>query len=366
MKRYIASDLKDMNRRTVYNLIASVREISRAEISRRTGISSPTVIKIIDHFISLGIVTMEGEGVSKIGRKPQIIRFNEDAAFSVGIEFDSRYLYIGIANLQGNIVTIKRFANKPNILFMLKKHLVKCINSVINQSGIDRSRILGIGIGIPGSVDPQSKIITLAPSYGVTDRLDVSKVVDNLEKDLDIPVIIERDVYAAAIGEFMHRKSQDDMDLIFIFMGSGVGAGIILDGRLRRGGAHMAGEIGYISFDISKKIDPSSLGWLESKISKAIADSGGDTQKTAAVIADNLAIAIAAVSISLDIEQVILGGPTAELLGEGLLKAVNRRLPALCLRETKVSASSCEHPAISGLALMVTEGKINELLEGTE
>jgi predicted NBD/HSP70 family sugar kinase len=364
VKRYIASDLKDMNRQTVYDLISSTGEISRAEISRKTGISSPTVIKIIDHFINLGIVSMGGEGKSRLGRKPQIIKFNPNAAYSLGIEFDSRFISIGIVNLLGEIISIKRYANKPDIFYMLKKKMVKYIGMVIKESGIEKNKILGIGIGIPGSVDPNSKIITLAPSFGVKDSLDVSSLIKNMEDELELTVILERDVYAAAKGEFKLRKSNGDRDLLFIFMGSGIGAGIILDGKLRRGGVHMAGEIGYLTFDITQKLDTTNLGWLENTIDKAMLLYKDKMEKVVPSISNHLSLAIAALSISLDIEKVVLGGPRAKLLGAPLYDSVNKKLAFLCLRNTQVSVPVCGYPAAAGLALIVTESKIDKLLEG--
>ena len=83
MKPYVASHLKDMNRKTVYRLLASVGEISKAEISRQTGISSPTVIKIVNFLLANGFITEAGEGDSALGRKPHILRFNPEAYYSI-------------------------------------------------------------------------------------------------------------------------------------------------------------------------------------------------------------------------------------------------------------------------------------------
>src|SRR5690554_2751209 len=102
MKPFIASDLKDMNRKTVYYLLAEVGEISKAEIGRRTGISPPTVMKITDFFLKIGLVSEAGEGDSALGRKPQLLRFNADTAYSIGIEYDGQQISIGIINLQAN------------------------------------------------------------------------------------------------------------------------------------------------------------------------------------------------------------------------------------------------------------------------
>ena len=363
MQRYIASDLKNMNRRTVYNLVASTEEIYRAEISRKTGISSPTVIKIIDHFTKLGIVSMGGEGVSRIGRKPQIIRFNPNAAYSVCIEFAGSELYIGVANLSGEIISRKRFSCGPDFLFVFKKDIVKYVKKVINDSGIKHRKILGLGIGIPGSVDPISKIITLAPSLGIQGRLDISDLVQELEQKLCLPIILERDVYASAIGEFIHRKNTDKHDLLFVFLGSGTGAGIILDGKLRRGEVNLAGEIGYLSFDLNQKLDTSSLGWLEKNINKATLFYKKESKKALSLVSEHLILAIAAISISLDIGEIVLGGPKASQLGQPLYDMVNSKISSRCLRNVCVSFPVCDYPVLTGLAYLLSESKIGELIE---
>ena len=363
MKRYIPSDLKNMNRRTVYNMIASTEGIFRAEISRKTGISSPTVIKIIDHFINLGIATMEGEGVSRIGRKPQIIRFNPNAAYTIGIEFTGPQLCIGIVNLIGEIISIKSFPCKPDFLFMLKRDITKYVNKVIDDLRIERQKILGMGIGIPGSVDPITKIITLAPSLGIQGKLNIFDLIIELEKKLGLPIILERDVYASAIGEFAHRKNGESKDLLFVFLGSGAGAGLILDGKLRRGEVNLAGEIGYLCFDIRQKLDTSSLGWFEKSIIEATQLYKRDYEKATSLVSDQLTIAISALSISLDIGEIILGGPSAKTLGPPLYDRVNSKLSSRCLRKTQVSFPTCDYPILAGLGHLITENKIGQLIE---
>ncbi len=363
MKHYIASDLKDMNRRTVYNLLSTAGEISRAEISRRTGISSPTVIKIIDHFLDIGIACMGGEGESKLGRKPQIIKFNYDAAYSLGIEFDEDHMYIGLVNLSGEILDVKQYKNEPFIHAMFQKRIPESVSRFIAEKQLDKEKILGVGIGIPGSVNSVTSIIEFASIFGINTQIDLSNYIEELEKILGFPVIIERDVYAAARGEFLHASPDNSKkDLIFLLMGSGVGAGIILDGRLRRGSAHLAGEIGYLCFDPKGRINPSSLGWLEEKVMQARRKFKDGTREVINEVADNLALAVSALSISLDIDHVVFGGIQQEPFGACLLDAINQRLPGLCLRSTRVYTPRCKSPTIAGLALIITERSVEKVL----
>ena len=95
MKSFVASHLKDMNRKTVYKLVSQVREISKAEISRQTGISSPTVIKIVNFLLDNDFLLEAGEGDSALGRKPQLLKFNANAAYSIGAELEGDFFSLG-------------------------------------------------------------------------------------------------------------------------------------------------------------------------------------------------------------------------------------------------------------------------------
>jgi predicted NBD/HSP70 family sugar kinase len=245
---------------------------------------------------------------------------------------------------------------------MLKRKILTYVNKVIADSGIDRGKILGLGIAIPGTVDPAAKIVTMAPEFGIQDRLDISVLMKELEEKSGLPIVLERDVYAAAIGEFAHRKMTGDQDLLFIFLGTGAGAGMILDGKLRRSGAHMAGEIGYLSFDLRQKLDTASLGWLEKNINEAARQYKIDEKTALSLISDHLILALSALSISLDIGEIVLGGPEAKRLGPPLYDLINSGISSRCLRKVNVSFPVCKNPALTGLAYMITEGKKNRLI----
>ncbi len=366
MRRYVASDLKDMNRRTVYNLLASEKEISRAEISRRTGISSPTVIKIINHFKELGFISFEGEGESKVGRKPQIVRFNQTAACSIGVDFEGDHLMIGIVDLLGHILNLKKFTVVPDFVSTVREKLGTLIEQVIEQTDIKTNRIIGVGIGVPGSVSLDLKTVRVAPLVGIKKQLDVTPLLAELESRLKLPVKIEKDVNAAALGEFVHRRNPACQDLIYISLGTGVGAGIILDGRLRRGTNSLAGEIGYLSFDVRASIDPGAPGWLESRIGYKTFAKNPNPRAVIKKIVNDLALAIAGLSIALDVDQVVVGGIGFESLGNTLLEILNEKLARLCLRPVHCLAPVCPEPVVVGAAWIITEDSLAKLLDGSD
>lgn len=376
MRPYIAAHLKDMNRKTVYKLISSVGEISKAEISRQTGISSPTVIKIVNFFLENGFVTEAGEGDSAIGRKPQILKFNPDAAFSIGVQLEGDYLSLGIVNLEGKIKFLKQKHVSPDFDKIVKQELSLHIENVIKESSIPKDRILGIGIGIPGVLDAEKYIIEFAPLIGVNDVRDCRGMFDDLSKAVNLPVFIENDVNAAAIGEYVTRKLGPEQDLIYISLGTGLGAGIILNGKLRRGKRNLAGEIGYMVFDRNFQTSKTKAGWMESLINlQALYErwnfspslgtnsiSSDDLVLLIDHVASNLALCIANFSMQMDVDLVVVGGITVEILGDPLIKAVQKYVSRLCLPDANVQFQSCQEPGVVGAASIVTEIKLDELL----
>jgi predicted NBD/HSP70 family sugar kinase len=346
----------------VYDLIVSAGEISRAEISRRTGISSPTVIKIINHFLDLGFVSFDGSGESRVGRKPRMLRLNPTAACSVGLDFQGDLLRIGIVDLLGGIIRRESFPIPPDFVAVLRDLAGPWIEQAIVASGIPRGRISGVGIGVPGAVSVDRRTVEVAPLVGITAPLDVGPLVGELEGRLGLPVLIEKDVNAAVLGEYVYRRDQESKDLVYISLGVGVGAGVILDGVLRRGSHNLAGEIGYLSFERGGTADPTRPGWLESRIGYSTI--AADPEAAPGRILEDLAMAIACVTATLDVDTLVVGGIGAEILGPALIEGLNARLESLCLSPVVCSAPVCPDPGVVGAAWIVTESRLEQLLLG--
>jgi len=368
LKPYLASDLKDLNRKTVYRLISSSGEISKAEISRKTGISSPTVIKIVNYFTDNDFLIPVGEGSTALGRKPQMLRFNSEAAFSIGIEFEGDFLKIGLVDLLGQIKYFKRFTVKPDFNYIVNKKLESYIDMIISESGIERRKILGVGLGVPCVVDSKNQTIDVAPLVKIFEKTNYSSMLATLSKKINLPVIIENDVNSAAIGEYVHRKLDKDQDMVFISMGTGLGAGIILEGTLRRGAHGFAGEIGYMVYDKGDQILKSKAGWLESRVNiKTILEGNQAADKARASeifqeAAGVLALTVTNISTFLDMDRVVIGGMAPEILGQNLLDVLNDYLGRLSIMNLKCELQQCPEPGVVGTASLMTEKALNEML----
>jgi len=256
--------IRDVNRSMILETIEKEGPISRADISRLTKISSPTVSLVVEHFLKKGIVKERGIGESSGGRKPTLVEINPNGGFVIGIDLGGTNIKLVLMNLGGKIVkkvkgpTINS-SSKNKILNRLKG----LIRSVIDESDADRDLILGMGIGVSGVTDESGRV-SFAPALGWEDM----PVKDLLKEEFKIPVAVENDVNAAALGEKLFGIGKTVENFVFVAIGTGVGAGIIINGGLYKGFANAAGEVGYfVMGDKYLKDYRKGFGCFESLIS---------------------------------------------------------------------------------------------------
>ncbi|HEY5583419.1 MAG TPA: ROK family protein [Ruminiclostridium sp.] len=381
MAKYVASHLKDMNRKIVYKLISSIGEISRAEISRQTGISSPTVLKITNFLLQNDFIKEAGEGISHIGRKPQILKFNPSAAYSIGVDFEGDFLKIGIVDLIGNVKAFKQIRVSGDFDEIISKKLYDYIEDIINNEGISKNKILGIGLGIPGAIDVVNCIVEFAPLVGIYTRRECKVIIDELSSKSGLPVFLENDANAAAIGEYITRKLSPKCDLAYLSLGTGLGAGLILNGKIRRGIRNSAGEIGYMVFDKDYHTYKSKAGWLESRINFQALTEKWEIYKSIETedkiedfknskdfillvdyVASYLGMCIANLNALLDLDMVVIGGVSTKRLGLPLIESVKQYMSKLRLLDIECELQSCEEPGIVGAASISTNSALDKLL----
>lgn len=358
---YIPQHLKEMNRLIVYKLLQQKNNLSKAEISRLTGISVPTVMKIIDYFKELGFVEEYGQGESLLGRKPHILNYIPYIAYAIGVEFAGIELKIGIVDFAGNICYIEKKSVLPDFNTIMSQELAKDIEEVINRSGISREKIKGTCIGAPGVVNVKQQTIALAPLVGVTEVMNYSNFVETLSNRLKMPVIIENDANAAAIGEFVCRGLGLNDDLLFMILGKGIGAGIILNGQLRMGNNYSAGEIGYMIFDKEFVVSKQQSGWLEQNLCLDELRCNSINTEALDVIAGNVALAIINICVPLEISHAIFGRLKDDDFDKMFVQRINKYLHALSVLNLECQLSQCKEPCIVGCANFVIEPIIHNL-----
>lgn len=369
MKAHVASDLKIYNRMILYDLVKTEGEISKADISRRLKLSAPTVIKIVDYFSSLGLIGEAGEGEAPLGRKPMLLDFRPMAAYSIGAEFDGVHLNVGLVDLGGRIEFIRRSPAPPDLGLLFGNLLENEVDALVAESGVERDRIKGLGVGVPGVVHADDHFIGQAPLVGVDKTVDYAPLVSGLQSRLGLPVVVSNDANAAVLGELAARGGSCGGDLIFVELGRGVGAGLVLDGMLRQGPAFSAGEIGYMVLDRKAAAVYGGAGWLESAMDldgfwAEIERKGAPSQEAIARVGSLLALGLANLCVALDVRTVVLGRAEKENFGPALLATVRDEIRRLCPMEIRCECPVDPDPGVAGVAGLALEAWLKTMFAG--
>jgi glucokinase len=200
--------------------------------------------------------------------------------------------------------------------------IAACLDQALAAAGLRRQDLVAVGVGVPGRVDPAKGLVTLAVNLGWTDFV----LRDALELELGRPVVIENDVRAAAIGLHERRVIGDASDLAYLAVGTGIAAGVILDGRLHRGARGLAGEIGHaiVETDGPRCVcgqggcleafasGPSIARRANADSAEAVYDAAASGDPTAIALVDDvgrrLAWAIHTLVMTYDVQRVVVGG----------------------------------------------------------
>jgi glucokinase len=238
--------MRKMNQGLVLDLIRSEERISRADIAKRLKISKSTVSALVDELIRLQVVEEIGSGSSTSdgGRRPTHLAFNPKAGYVIGVELGGNQMLLLISDLTGNLV----YKAKTDTLAGngdVTSRLIAFMKESVGTSGIPFADIIGIGVAVPGICDINERVILQAPSLN---WIQVP-LWDVLESEFNKPVYIDNDVNLAAMGERWIGAGKGVDNLLMVSFGTGVGAGIITDGKLVRGYRYSAGEMGYF-YDI--------------------------------------------------------------------------------------------------------------------
>lgn len=363
--------LKEINVKKIFELISQSEGISRAEIAAQLGLSVPTVAKAAKALVSAGFLTERANSVANMGRTPALLYVNGDNAFTVGVEFEGGLLSMGIVNLAHKLIHKRTIRVTPDLDMVIHNIFLSEVRRLIAESGINPENIIGIGIGLPGVVDSKKNELRRVSLVGADDNVNLKPIIDYVEEQLKTPVYVINDANAAALGEFEYRDKADG-DLIYISVGTGVGAGIILNNTLRTGHTGHCGEIGYMFFEMGGRSSAELPGWLERKVNvdsilemikERRSQGNHDVEDVYAYVADLIAVAIANIEMILDVDLVVIGGTVVNMLGTRLLDKVREKFDERCVIKATISHGMCEEPAIMGAARVAYDNRIDALLK---
>jgi glucokinase-like ROK family protein len=257
--------MKSLNRSLILNTIRTHGEVSRAEIAKITKLTPPTVTNIVAELLDNKLVIESDLGASTGGRRPIMLRINAEAYHIVGVDIGIRRLRAVVTNLNADIKASETLALPPRVdQAALIGHLINTVKIVLKKASISERDLMGIGIGMHGLVDPSAGKAIFAPNFGLR---DVS-LREPLEEEFQVPVHVENDVVAFALGESWFGEGTDTGNFIAVNIGEGVGAGIVLNGQLYKGATYSAGEIGHTTVDMDgPRCTCGNYGCLQSLVS---------------------------------------------------------------------------------------------------
>lgn len=367
----VAMDARRMRRHNCEQVLRVVRRhgpLSRAEIARHTRLSAPTVAAAVGDLARARMVDEPGEGESTGGRRPRLVAYNARFGAVVGGNVGATAVRLVLADLHGEILareTLEFAAGaRPGPLLRRAARAVERMRS--SALGPDVPLLAGV-FGAPGMTDiTRGVVLEAANLEGWTD-VPAGEI---LERALGVPVTVDNDVNLAALGEHWRGLGRGLSDFVFVALGTGIGAGIVLGDRLHRGHTWYAGEIGRLNVDFREwDADFGAAGYLECYAGQRPArrPEGARRQGFDRDAVLRLGAGIANIASVLDPEAFILGGRAAlahpELAGE--VYEVARRIAPNCpeLRLTELGEDAPLHGSVK-LALDRVEALLPGYLDG--
>ncbi|MFC2088589.1 ROK family transcriptional regulator [Calditrichota bacterium] len=237
--------IKDYNELKVLRFIKNNHEVSRAEISKQYNISKAAVSDIVNRLITQRYVKEIGVGLStkRGGRKPVLLKFNQRAGYVIGIEIRRSYANIALIDLNAEVHKFETFNYTAGYsIECILDRLYLIIEEFLITDWVEDSQAIGIGVAVPGLIDYNTGCIKVSDTLINWIGFPIK---ENIETKFSIPTVIENDVKAKALSECLFGAGKDYDNLVNLWIGDGIGAGIIIDGHLIRGITASAGEVGY-------------------------------------------------------------------------------------------------------------------------
>jgi predicted NBD/HSP70 family sugar kinase len=243
--------LRRLNRLRVIHALRDQGLISRAEIARRTGLSRSTVSSLVSDLQADGLVVERAEhGAAhgtQGGRPPILLSFDSSAGAAVGIDFGHSHLRVALSDLSSRILAERALPlDTDHAAEEGLDAAADLVMDLLAEAGIDMSQVIGAGMGLPGPIRQEDGVVgssAILPGWvGVP-------AVGEMRRRLDIPILVDNDANLGALAEAAFGAARDASDLVYLKVASGIGAGLILNGRLYRGSAGLAGELGHVLVD---------------------------------------------------------------------------------------------------------------------
>jgi len=361
--------LKRLNEQTVLELVRDLAPVSRAEISRRAGISKPTVSLALRSLVESGLVRESADSPSGPSYGAVYFEPVPEAALVLGLDLGARFLRGAICDLSGTIRARQDVELQGADAERALAAVAELRDALVAATDLPGELIDGVVVGVPGVTGSADGTLQLAANVP---GLEGRHFEAELEARLGLPITLENDINLAALGERRLGVARGVDDFVFLSVGTGMGAGIVLRGELHTGRHGFAGEIDFALDPLDEDVDPSAPQVAE--IATAVAERhAGTSMRTpfdarsvfdaarqgdeaarlvVAEVARRIALHLAPVAAVVDVELVVLGGGIGSN-GDLLLDPVRRLLASWLPFPPQVEVSTVGEAAVLAGALAV-------------
>ncbi len=319
------------NRAVVLDAIRRGGAVSRVELAGATRLTPQTMSNIVRELIDDGLVRETGNGPSTGGKRRVLLRIVPEACYAVGLHVEGDRVHGALVDLTGAVRARSHRRVSPQAR---PRTVVTALENAYRYLTADAERVLGLGLAVPGPLDPTQRHVLSPPGLEGWDEVALA---DTVQERTAVPVVMDNDATAAATGERWSGNGTRNGSFVYGYLGGSVGVGIVLDDQVHRGASNNAGEIGHVPHGGRRRCRCGKRGCLDAYCSMPaiLADwraAGGNPKSSSvttgyaqlcrtAAAGDSTAVrvlrracnrlgrALASVVSVLDVDRVVLGGP---------------------------------------------------------
>jgi predicted NBD/HSP70 family sugar kinase len=353
--------LRSTNERLLLDRLRTGGAASRAQLARETGLSKPTVSSALAALEEAGLVHEVGTHTPERGRVAVLYAPDPAAGYALGIDIGRGWLRVAVADLDGSVVARADVRNRARTSGAMADLVVSTAHQVVANSGVDAHEVAHAVVGTPGVYDEKRRRVRYAmhlPGWGR------AGLFDRMRDELGIPLEVHNDANLAALGEYTYGVGAGSRLFTYIMIGTGLGMGVVSEGRLFTGAHGGAGEIGFLPWPGQQKPETledavSGVAVVEAArhfgmsgqqlTAKAVFDAARQGNpaavKAVELEGERIAHTVAAAAAVLDPDLVVLGGGVGHSV-DLLLRPVRETLRALTPLRPKIVPSRLGEDAV--------------------
>jgi predicted NBD/HSP70 family sugar kinase len=244
VRRRSSRDIRSESRLDVLHALLSLGQSNRNELARTTGLSLATVATVVSELIAEGLVEEAGLSLGGAGRPTTTLRINRARGRIAGIDVAETYVSThvfdaGLAQVSSADVALDEHSTSAEYVV---DGIVRSLTAATDEAGVEPASLLGVGVALPGLVHGRTGVTAVLPPHGSWSNVELLAL---LRERIGLPLVVENPLKAIATAELWLGRGRDAASMVTVNLGTGVGAGIVLEGRILRGATNSAGEWGH-------------------------------------------------------------------------------------------------------------------------